>query len=161
MAGMAVSGKTFQLYTGERLLQINSITLLLLSAVFLTAACNQGKSFTKDDLDKLIGERLKAGSYRTEVFKFLEEQEITSFKYQKHNSEEEAAKWESDAHIPNLYDNERLRDRWKDIRYALLATVRSSRTRFFGWDVNIWVRFYFDKDEKLIAYTLDEITESP
>ena len=139
--------------------------LLLLCVLLLPASCRRvGPEFTKEDLDKLISERLKMGVHKSKVLEFLEEQKITNYGYQKNDAREQAARLKEagkENPIPILYNNEKLRDRWKDIRYGLFATVRSSRTRFLGWDVNIWIRFYFSEDEKLIAYTLDEITESP
>lgn len=140
-----------------------SSILLLLCVILMTDSCRLDKSeFSKEALDKLMNKQLKVGAHKSKVMEFLEEQKITHYKYEKHDAREEA-EWLKGREnpIPVLYDNEKLRDRWKDIRYGLFAIVRSSRTRFFGWDVNIWLRFYFSEDEKLIAYTLDEITESP
>lgn len=143
--------------------KISSSILLLLCMILMTDSCRLYRpEFSKEALDKLMGERLKVGAHKSKVMEFLEERKIINYKYEKHDAREEAAWLKGKENpIPVLYDNEKLRDRWKDIRYVLFATVSSSRTRFFGWDVNIRLRFYFSEDEKLIAYTLDEITESP
>jgi hypothetical protein len=139
----------------------------LCACVFATGFSLHQKSapkFRLADLEGAIKRDLKQGDDKQKVLNFLKRQDIKHFGYRKDDSRGEEASMRAmglPVRVPDDYDNERLRSKWKLKRYSLSARVRSVRKDPEGWPVYIWVHFLFDEHGKMLDYRLNEKVDSP
>jgi hypothetical protein len=123
---------------------------LILSFVMVTG-CSAKRIVTVEQVNKIISAQLHAGSSKEEVLAFFDSLRIDSLRVI-HSDVfygVEHLRWDN-------FDDEKkiaLGDKLKEYYGALIRDVAPSTETF---EVCIAMRFYFDKDGKLLDYTVKE-----
>jgi hypothetical protein len=132
-------------------------TLLLFSLSFILlvmCSCRDKTSsnITKEDVEKIINEKIPTGTSKSDVRSFLDSFKIGSRSVEdiEYRSGRAGASWVEDSQPPNVHGY---------IKGIILHAGNQS-DGIFTTSYHISMHFYFDENEKLIGYHLQPFLDS-